>query len=261
MSSEKSTVALSIAGAIATVTLDRPDAGNSMNLRFGADLLDVARRIEADGAVRAVVLTGAGRHFCFGGDLRDMVDSGADITEHLRVLTTNLHGALVTFMRMDAPVIAAVNGTAAGAGLGLVLMADLAIAGAGSRFTTAYTGVALTPDGCNSFLLPRAVGYKRAMELLLTNRVLKADEALAWGIVNQVVEDDEVVAAATALAGRLASGPVGAFGSVKRLLGESEPGLEEQLRRESATISGRGTTAEAREGIAAFLAKRPPQYV
>ena len=261
MSSDVSTVALSVAGAVATVTLDRPDVGNSMNLRFGADLLDVALRIKADPSVRAVVLTGAGRNFCFGGDLRDMVDSGRDITEHLRELTTNLHAALVLFMRMDAPVIAAVNGTAAGAGLGLVLMADIAIAATGSKFTTAYTGVALTPDGCNSFLLPRAVGYKRAMELMLTNRVLKADEALSWGVVNQVVADDEVVSTASALASRLASGPTGAFGGVKRLLGESEPGLEAQLARESATISARGSTAEAGEGIAAFLAKRPPKYV
>ena len=261
MSSDVSTVALSVAGAVATVTLDRPDVGNAMNLRFGADLLDVALRIKADPSVRAVVLTGAGRNFCFGGDLRDMVDSGRDITEHLRELTTNLHAALVLFMRMDAPVIAAVNGTAAGAGLGLVLMADIAIAATGSKFTTAYTGVALTPDGCNSFLLPRAVGYKRAMELMLTNRVLKADEALSWGVVNQVVADDEVVSTASALASRLASGPTGAFGGVKRLLGESEPGLEAQLARESATISARGSTAEAGEGIAAFLAKRPPKYV
>ena len=261
MSSDVSTVALSVAGAVATVTLDRPDVGNSMNLRFGADLLDVALRIKADPSVRAVVLTGAGRNFCFGGDLRDMVDSGRDITEHLRELTTNLHAALVLFLRMDAPVIAAVNGTAAGAGLGLVLMADIAIAATGSKFTTAYTGVALTPDGCNSFLLPRAVGYKRAMELMLTNRVLKADEALSWGVVNQVVADDEVVSTASALASRLASGPTGAFGGVKRLLGESEPGLEAQLARESATISARGSTAEAGEGIAAFLAKRPPKYV
>jgi 2-(1,2-epoxy-1,2-dihydrophenyl)acetyl-CoA isomerase len=261
MSSDVSTVALSVAGAVATVTLNRPDVGNSMNLRFGADLLDVARRIQADPSVRAVVLTGAGRNFCFGGDLRDMVDSGRDITEHLRELTTNLHAALVLFMRMDAPVIAAVNGTAAGAGLGLALMADIAVAGTSSKFTAAYTGVALTPDGCNSFLLPRAVGYKRAMELLLTNRVLKADEALSWGIVNQVVADDEVVGTASALASRLASGPTGAYGGVKRLLGESEPGLEAQLARESATIAARGSTAEAGEGIAAFLAKRPPKYV
>ena len=261
MSSDVSTVALSVAGAVATVTLNRPDVGNSMNLRFGADLLDAARRIQADPSVRAVVLTGAGRNFCFGGDLRDMVDSGRDITEHLRELTTNLHAALVLFMRMDAPVIAAVNGTAAGAGLGLALMADIAVAGTSSKFTAAYTGVALTPDGCNSFLLPRAVGYKRAMELLLTNRVLKADEALSWGIVNQVVADDEVVSTASALASRLASGPRGAYGGVKRLLGESEPGLEAQLARESATIAARGSTAEAGEGIAAFLAKRPPKYV
>jgi len=260
MGEDISTVALAVDQAVATVTLNRPEVSNTMNLRFGADLLDVARRIQANTAVRAVVLTGAGRHFCFGGDLRGMVESGGDIGAYLTELTTNLHAAIAAFMRMDAPVIAAVNGTAAGAGMGLVLMADLAVAAKGSKFTAAYTGVALTPDGCNTYLLPRAVGYKRAMEMFLTNRVLLADEALAWGIVNQVVADEQVLVAAHELATRLASGPRGAYGVVKRLLGDSEPGLEPQLARESAAIACQGQTEEAREGISAFLGKRSPKY-
>ena len=260
MSTEESTVVLSTDQAVATVTLNRPAVANTMNLRFGADLLDVARRIAADDAVRAVVLTGAGKNFCFGGDLRGMVDSGADITGYLTELTVNLHAAIALFMRMDAPVIAAVNGTAAGAGLGLVLMADLAIAGKASKFTAAYTGVALSPDGSNTFLLPRAVGRKRATELFLTNRVLVAEEALGWGIVNQVVADEELLSVAHALATRLAAGPRGAYGVTKRLLLDAQPGLEAQLARESQAIAARGTTPEAREGIAAFLAKRAARY-
>jgi 2-(1,2-epoxy-1,2-dihydrophenyl)acetyl-CoA isomerase len=254
------TVTVEIEGAIARVTLARPEVANTMNLAFGHDLLQAALRVEADPAVRAVVLTGSGRNFCFGGDLRGMTDSGGDVEAYLRELTTHLHAALVHFTRMDAPVIAAVNGTAAGAGLGLVLMADLAIAGSGAKFAPAYTGVGLTPDGATSFLLPRAVGYKRAMEMFLTNRVLTADEALAWGLVNQVVPDDQLAEAATKLATRLAAGPRGAFGLVKRLLADAEPGLEAQLAREGRTISRQGAAAEGREGIAAFLEKRKASW-
>ena len=136
----------------------------------------------------------------------------------------------------------------------------LAIAGKSAKFTPAYTGVGLTPDAGCTFLLPRAVGYKRAMELFLTNRVLGAEEALEWGLVNQVVDDDRVQETAVALAARLASGPTGAFGGVKRLLAEAEPGLEGQLERESRAIAARGAGAEGREGIAAFLEKRAPRF-
>lgn len=254
------TVTVEIEGAIARVTLARPEVANTMNLAFGHDLLQAALRVEADPAVRAVVLTGSGKNFCFGGDLRGMTESGGDVESYLRELTTHLHAAIVHFTRMDAPVIAAVNGTAAGAGLGLVLMADVAIAGSGAKFAPAYTGVGLTPDGATSFLLPRAVGYKRAMEMFLTNRVLTADEALAWGLVNQVVPDDQLAEAATKLATRLAAGPRGAFGLVKRLLADAEPGLEAQLAREGRTISRQGAAAEGREGIAAFLEKRKANW-
>ena len=124
----------------------------------------------------------------------------------------------------------------------------------------AYTGVGLTPDAGCSFLLPRAVEHKRAMELLLTNRVLDAQQALDWGLVNQVVDDETLAQSAAALATRLAAGPVGAFGAVKRLLAEAEPAFEAQLARESHSISARGTTAEGREGIAAFLDNRTPHF-
>jgi 2-(1,2-epoxy-1,2-dihydrophenyl)acetyl-CoA isomerase len=254
------TVLLEIRDGVAFVTLSRPEAANSMDLAFGRDILKVALSLEANETVRAVMLSGAGKNFCFGGDLKGMVASGGDVTEYLTLLTKDLHAAIVCFTRMRAPVIAAVTGTAAGAGVGLVLMADLAIAGASAKFAPAYTGVALTPDGSTTFLLPRAVGYKRAMELFLTNRVLSASEALEWGLVNQVVDDAVVLETATALAGRLAAGPTAAFGQVKHLLNASEPGLAAQLDRESHTIAKQGASAEGREGIGAFLEKRKPTY-
>jgi 2-(1,2-epoxy-1,2-dihydrophenyl)acetyl-CoA isomerase len=245
---------------VAHLTLTRPDAANTMNLQFGREFLAAAQSLQSDQSVRAVILSGEGKNFCFGGDLRGMVASGGDLRAYLSELTTTLHAGLAHLVRMDAPLVAAVKGSAAGAGLGLVLAADLAIAGRTARFTPAYTGVGLTPDAGCTFLLPRAVGYKRAMELLLTNRVLTAEEALDWGLINQIVDDDEVDEAATALAARLASGPTGAFGAVKRLLAEAEPGLEAQLGRESRSIAARGAGAEGREGIAAFLEKRTPHF-
>jgi 2-(1,2-epoxy-1,2-dihydrophenyl)acetyl-CoA isomerase len=259
-SSAAPTVFLEIRESVAFLTLVRPEAANTMNLQFGREFLAAAFAIEAAPAVRAVVLAGQGKNFCFGGDLKGMVASSSDIGAYLSELTTNLHAGMALLARLDAPVIAAVNGTAAGAGLGLVLAADLAIAGRSAKFAPAYTGVGLTPDAGCTFLLPRAVGYKRAMELLLTNRVLDAQQALEWGLVNQVVEDGSLAETAAALAARLAAGPVGAFGAVKRLLAEAEPGFEAQLARESRSIASRAMTAEGREGIAAFLDKRAPRF-
>lgn len=255
-----STVLVDVRGDIAIVTLNRPETANTMNLAFGRDLLAAALECERTPAVRAVVLTGAGKNFCFGGDLRGMMSEGGSVEAYLRELTANLHTAIAHFVRMDAPVVAAVNGTAAGAGIGLVAMADLAITAASAKFSLAYTGVGLTPDGSTSFLLPRIVGPKRAMELLLLNRALSAEEALAWGLVNQVVADGEALNEALKVAERLAAGPKGAFGKTKRLIAGSLGALEHQLSLESQTIAAQAASAEGTEGIKAFLEKRKPQY-
>jgi 2-(1,2-epoxy-1,2-dihydrophenyl)acetyl-CoA isomerase len=253
-------VRLDIRAHVAHLTLARAEAANTMNLQFGREFLAAAAAVRSDPAVRAVLLTGEGKNFCFGGDLKGMVASGADVHGYLTELTTDLHAGMTHLARADAPVVVAVNGTAAGAGLGLVLAADLAVAARSAKFAPAYTGVGLTPDAGCTFWLPRAVGYKRAMELLLTNRVLDAEQALDWGLVNQVVDDDRVIDTAAALAARLAAGPLGAFGAVKRLLAEAQPGWEAQLDRESRSIAARGASAEGREGIAAFLDKRAPRF-
>jgi 2-(1,2-epoxy-1,2-dihydrophenyl)acetyl-CoA isomerase len=251
---------LEIRDPVAFLTFTRPEASNTIDLQFGREFLHAVRTIDASPAVRAVVLTGRGRHFCFGGDLKGMVGSGGDVQSYLAELTTDLHAGLARLVRLDATVIAAVNGTAAGAGLGLVLAADLVIAARGAKFAPAYTAVGLTPDAGCTFLLPRVVGYKRALELFLTNRVLDAETALDWGIVNQVVEDEELIAAATVLAARLAKGPVAAFGALKRLMAESQTGFEAQLARESVSIAAHASSAEGSEGIKAFLEKRAPRY-
>ena len=159
-------------GAVALITLNRPESGNALNLQVAMDLLAAAMTCARTTAVRAVVLTGAGRHFCFGGDLRAFGTRAPGGDDYIRELTTYLHAAISRFVRMDAPVIAAVNGTAAGAGVGLVAMADLALCGRSSKFNLAYTQAGLTPDAGTTFLLPRTLGLKRTMELLLLNRSL-----------------------------------------------------------------------------------------
>ncbi|MEZ5530842.1 MAG: enoyl-CoA hydratase-related protein [Steroidobacteraceae bacterium] len=254
------TVLVEVSDHVAVVTLNRPDTANTLDLAMGRDLLAAALRCEADPAVRAVVLTGAGKAFCFGGDLRGMIAGGMPAEPYLKELTTHLHAAVARFMRMDAPVVAAVNGTAAGAGVGLVAMADLAILAEGAKISLAYTGVGLTPDGGTSFLLPRTVGAKRAMELILTNRALSAAEALDWGLVNQVVPDAEVFTRARELARKLAAGPRGAFGKAKRLHAAALGALETQMSLESESIAAQAAGAEGREGISAFLEKRKPQF-
>jgi len=253
-------VLVDVRDRVATITLNKPAASNALDLEIARELLSAALRCEDDPGVRAVVVTGAGKHLCFGGDLRGMSEQGERVTAYLNELTTHLHAAISSFTRMRAPVIAAVNGTAAGAGIGLVCMTDLAICGKGSKFSLAYTGVGLVPDGSTSFLLPRIVGRRRALELFLLNRVLTAEEALAWGLVNQVVDDADVLVQSQALAARLAAGPTEAYGAVKRLMTTSEPGLEQQMAIEGRAIAAQAQHPQGREGIAAFLDKRKPSF-
>lgn len=245
---------------VATVTLNQPGGANALTMDMGRDLLAAALQLEGDADVRAVVVTGAGKHFCFGGDLQGMAQQGGSVTGYLNELTTHIHAAISCFTRMRAPVIAAVNGTAAGGGVGLVCMTDLAIAGRSSRFRLAYTGVGLAPDCSTSFLLPRIVGRRRALELFLTNRTLSAEEALQWGLVNEVVDDAEVLPRALALAATFAAGPTESFGAVKQLVDASDAGLEAQMALEGRTIAAQAARPHGREGVAAFLGKRKPDY-
>ena len=254
------TVQVETRGAVALVTLNRPDSGNALNLQMAMDLLAASMTCARNTAVRAVVLSGAGRNFCFGGDLRAMATRDTAGDDYIRELTTYLHAAISHFVRMDAPVVAAVNGTAAGAGVGLVAMADIAVCARGAKFNLAYTNAGLTPDAGTSFLLPRTLGVKRTMELLLLNRTLPAAEALAWGLVNEVVADEQLLSRALEIAERLAQGASGAFGATKRLIAHSLGGFESQMVLESETIAAHAVGPEGVEGISAFLEKRKPQF-
>ena len=162
-----------IEGPIATITLHRPDAANSLNLQMGDELLAVANHCGSNRDIRAVILTAEGRMFCAGGDIAGFADA-ENTGELLRALTTSLHGAIARFQRMDAPLIVAVNGVAAGAGMSLALTGDIILAAESAKFTMAYTGIGLSPDGSSTFFLPRLVGPLKAKELMLRNPVLTA---------------------------------------------------------------------------------------
>jgi 2-(1,2-epoxy-1,2-dihydrophenyl)acetyl-CoA isomerase len=254
------TLEYAVSDGVAFITLAREDAANALDLTVCQELSEVALAAQEDASVRAVVLSGKGRMFCAGGDLGAMAESD-EPPKLLKRMTIHLHAAVAMFARMDAPVIAAVNGTAAGAGFSLVCAADLAIAAENAKFTLAYTGAGLTPDGSSTYFLPRLVGRRRSLELMLSNRVLSAAEALEWGIVNQVVPKGEAGKAAAELAAKLAQGPTSAYGVTKRLvLDGSENGLETQMELEGSAIARASAGSDGKEGIAAFLAKRAPKF-
>ncbi len=246
---------------IAQITLNRPEAANTINKEISLDLMQAAIKCSEDRGIRAVVITGAGAMFCAGGDLKTFSAQGEGLSAYMKEVTVYMHGAISQLSRLDAPVIGAVNGIAAGAGLSLVCGCDYVIAAETARFTAAYTRAGLTPDGGMTYFLPRILGTRRALELILTNRMLSAKEAAELGIVNRVVGAAEVMEQAHAMAVQMANGATKALGTAKRLLytGWMET-LETQMQHESQAIAGISATADGREGIAAFLEKRPPKF-
>ncbi len=255
------TLTFDVADGVATITLNRPDAVNAMNRAMMMDLFAVARRCDADDAIRAVVMTGSGKMFCAGGDLKDFAAQGDDMPAYITELATYLHAAVTRFQRMDAPLVIAVNGMAAGGGLSLVASGDIVIASDDAAFTCAYTNAGITPDGSSTYFLAKHVGLLRAKELVLTNRRLSAQEALDWGLVTRVVPSDQLLSEARALASQLAAGPTKAFGGAKRLLLSAYSGtLETQLEDESASITKQVKDHDGREGIEAFATRRKPEF-
>ena len=246
---------------VARITLNRPESANALDGAMGRELMQAAIRASEDRSVRAVLLTGAGRMFCAGGDLKSFAARGDDLPAHLKELAGTLHMAISRLVRMEAPFIVAVNGAAGGGGMSFVLAADLVLAAESAKFTLAYTRAGLSPDGGSTYFLPRIVGVRRALELALTNRVLTAREAQDWGIVTRVVADNALADEAGALAQQLAAGATGAYGAAKRLLHHSfSESLETQMELEAQAIAERARGADAREGIAAFIAKRPANF-
>ena len=247
-------------GPITRITLHRPDAANGMNDAMTRELADAASRCEA-GGTKVVVLTGAGRFFCAGGDLKAMAASPLGPGPFVQGIADDLHRAIATFARMDAVVITAVNGVAAGAGFSLAATGDLVVAASSATFTMAYTRAGLSPDGSASYYLPRLIGVRRTSDLMLTNRTLSAEEARHWGLVNYVYDDAELAVRVDELATGIAAGALGSTAAVKKLLlATFDNDIETQMEMEGRLIAANADSADGREGIDAFLTKRAPTF-
>ena len=239
---------------IAKITLNRPDAANSINLEMAQELMHAAMVCDEDSSIRAVILTATGNMFCAGGDVPSFKAAGDDVGLLLKDVTAR-------FARMTAPLIIAINGTAAGAGFSLAVSGDIALAADTAKFTMAYTGIGASPDGGASVYLPRLIGLRRSQELMFTNRVLSAQEALDWGLLTKVVSPENLMVEAETLASKLASGPKMAHGQIKQLLlGSYSNSLETQLEIESRGIAKCVSSPEGREGLLAFSEKRKPDF-
>jgi 2-(1,2-epoxy-1,2-dihydrophenyl)acetyl-CoA isomerase len=244
---------------VARITLNRPEVGNALDLESASALREAAEGLR-DRDAGAVILSGAGRTFCVGGDLQYMRDAD-EVGDAVLRLASQFHGALEALAALDAPVIAAVRGAAAGGGMSLAIACDIVLAAESARFTMAYTGIGFSPDGGSSWTLPRLVGARRAAELMLLNERLDAATARELGLVTRVVPDEALDDEAGALARRLADGPVRALGAVKRLLRQSATrGFPEQMAEEARTIAALAAAPDGREGVAAFLEKRAPAF-
>ena len=258
---EFETLTYEVTEGVAVITFNRPDDANALNPQQSADLYNAAVAAENDPEVRAVLITGNGKMFCAGGDLKTFYDAGEAMGATLTDTATGLHNAISRFSWMDAPVVIAVNGTAAGAGFSLALTGDYAFASEKAKFTMAYTAAGLTPDGSSTYFLAKHIGLRRAKELVLTNRLLTAQEAEDWGIINKVVPADQLMDEAMALAKTFAKGPTKAYGKAKRLVlrGATES-LETQMDAESRGIVAMTHTRDGKHGIESFVNKQKPDY-
>lgn len=255
-------VLLERTGAVATLTLNRPEGMNALTDAAKTALLDAVTAVRDDVAVRALVVTGAGRAFCVGQDLREhaaLLEAGDDaplrtVREHYNPLVTMLH-------ELRIPTVAAINGTAAGAGLGLACALDFRIGATGARYTTAFAGIGLTADSGLSWTLPRLVGAGRAQALLLLAEPFTTEQALEMGLLNAVVAPEKVLPAALELAARLAAGPTAAYGLIKESVSYAASStLVEALAKEDDAQTRAGATEDHAAAVRSFLAKEPPVF-
>jgi 2-(1,2-epoxy-1,2-dihydrophenyl)acetyl-CoA isomerase len=244
-------------GAVLTVTLNRPDVLNAFNTDMHRALA-AALRDARDGSVRAVVITGAGRGFCVGQDLTEFREAPGDIGDRLR---STYHPNILAIRALEKPVIAAVNGAAAGAGLSFACACDIRIAADSAVFVPAFVNIGLVPDSGGTYFVTRLLGYARAFEWLCSGRRLTAAEAHGWGLVSEVVEADALARRAAELAARLGALPTRAIGMTKRLLDRASGStLDDQLEREAELQAAAVQSEDFREGVQAFLEKREPSF-
>ena len=258
----QSTVLLEVADGVATITLNRPEKLNAFNEAMHRELAQAFDRVEADAAIRAVLLTGAGRGFCAGQDLGDRMVGAGDAPPDLGdTLDRTFNPLIRRICRLERPVVCAVNGVAAGAGANLALSCDLVLAARSAQFIEPFCKLGLVPDAGGTYMLPRLVGSARARGLALLGEPLAAERAEAWGLIWRVVEDDRLMAEATSLARHLATQATKGLGLIKRaLLASATNSLDAQLDLERDLQREAGRTEDYREGVAAFMAKRPPTF-
>lgn len=247
--------------AIARITLNRPDAANGLDSLMARELKQAARLCDGDPQLKVVILTAQGRFFSAGGDLKEMLSHGAEIGAAAQALADDFHAAIATLSRMQAVLLIAVNGIAAGGGFSLALIGDLVLAAESASFTMAYTRAGLCPDGASSYFLPRLVGLRKAQELILTNPLLDAREACELGLVTRVVADQELAAETERLAAELASGArLSAAYARKLLLASPGNDLDAQMALEGQLLAQCAASPDGREGIQAFVDKRKPDF-
>lgn len=255
-------VRLEVQDHLALLTLERPAALNALDPPMVRELADALLGVSADPEVRAVILTGAGRAFSAGGDLRQALAHLHGPPAAFRELATFVHLCVTEIRRMPKPVIAALNGVAAGGGFSLALACDLRVMAASARLIQGYTSQGLAIDAGGTFTLPRLVGLARALEIAAFDEPIPAEQALAWGLVTRVVPDERVVEESKAMAATLLHRSVHAFAAVKRLLTDSfDTSLEGQLEREREALLSCAAHPDGQEGLRAFAEKRRPVYV
>lgn len=257
---EFSALLYEVTDGVATITLNRPQVRNAFNDDMAKELRKALKTAERDEEVRCLVITGAGKGFCAGQDLSSFQSrpKDASIREHL---LKTFNPIVTKIASMEKPIIAAVNGAAAGAGWGLALSCDFRYAAESAKFRLAFIGISLAPDSGTSFFLPRLIGLGRALELAYTNDLVDAPTALSLGLVNKVVPDDELMAVTMELAKRLAQSPTKGIGLTKRAMNFAlNSTLPEALDYEAYLQEVAGRTADHREGVAAFLEKRKPNF-
>ena len=253
-------VKLSVAGGVATIALNRPHVMNAMDGEMMQQLRPVAEAVEKDSTVRVVVLRGEGGAFMAGGDVAVFHQHLAELPELIVTWGREMHAAFLALRRMGKPVLASVHGAVAGAGFSLMCAADLAIAASDTRFTLAYANIGASPDGGSTYFLPRLVGYKKTMELIMLPDRFDAETARQHGLVNWVVPGDKLAEETARIAQRLAAGPTHAYAEAKRLVNQSLDPMAAQMEQELQAFSLCARGADLKEGVTAFVEKRKPVF-